>query len=157
MINNKRADIGILPGETLKIILAVICIVILIYLGFYLSNIFIDQKRIEQARSTLEQINIRAELLKENAKEDFLYLAPKDWFIKMQTLNFIKECKSDYCLCLCDEDDCSDLNVCKAGKKIFIIRDSNGGELKSALDAPLTFVIENKSDGYYITKKGESN
>jgi hypothetical protein len=107
---------GILMPETLKIIIAVICIGLLVYLSVSLYGIFAQQTKIEQARATLDQIFAEIEGLEEGEKSDYLVVAPKDWVIM--------DLKTDKELCICPhpskvekektDEECKDQGVCKS-------------------------------------------
>jgi len=99
-MKNKKAIV--LP-ETLKLIIAVLCIFILIYLSVSLYDIFIKKTEIQQARETLSQISAEVESLEEGGSRDFLVTSPKDWVL--MTI--------DGKLCICPAPDLSSFVIPK--------------------------------------------
>ena len=75
---NKKAELTM--EEMIKIVLAVIGMGILIALlvQIYLMN---TQSALEQARSTMQELENAINYVKENEKTDILIKAPKDWYI----------------------------------------------------------------------------
>lgn len=94
---------AILLPEGLKIIIAVLCIILLVYLAASLYNIFIKKTALEQAKETLEQIVAEINGLEEGEEDSYLLTVPKDWFIGFynQGGDMPKQCKGKNCLCIC--------------------------------------------------------
>lgn len=115
---NKKA---ILMEETLKIIIAVVCIIALLYLAFSMYGIFTQKKAIEQARATISNVIDKAAVLKDG--ESFLYLveSPKKYYLAVfnreSTPRMPSQClKEATCLCMCEEEsveDCDASRTCK--------------------------------------------
>ncbi|MBU3906999.1 MAG: hypothetical protein KKA64_01980 [Nanoarchaeota archaeon] len=92
-MNNKKA---ILMPETLKILMAVICIVLLVYLFMSLTGVFTHKNQLKQAQDSLNQINLKIGGLSEIKKEDTLMITgPKDWYLEYF--------KNDKKICFCQE------------------------------------------------------
>lgn len=80
-MKNKRGfgKKAILRSEFVRLIIAVLCLLLLIYLAFVLYGMFIKNSDIEQAKETLEQIGNLIEGLDEGEKANYLVVAPKGW------------------------------------------------------------------------------
>lgn len=79
MINKNKKAI-ILP-ETLKLVIAVICLVLLMYLAWSLYSLFVVKSKLAQAQGTLDGIAAKFQGLQEGETRDYLIVAPKDWRI----------------------------------------------------------------------------
>ena len=71
---------GILKEETVKIIIAVISILILIYLAYSLYKITAGSKQKQQAEAILKQVEDKINLLKD--KGSMVLAGPKGWFLE---------------------------------------------------------------------------
>ena len=93
-------------AETLKIIMAVISIVFLVYLSVSLYGIVAQKTKIEQARATIDQIFAEVEGLEEGEKGDYLVTSPKEWYFVVyeENQNMPTQCKGNNCLCICPSD-----------------------------------------------------
>jgi len=103
MSNFKKNKKGFMLGEeTLKIIVAVICMIFLIYLlgAIYSSNI--SAKKIEEARDVLSRIESIVSSLEEGGIENQDIPNPKGWhlysFVDKEKPN---SCLNENCLCIC--------------------------------------------------------
>jgi len=67
---------GILLPETLKIILAVMAIVVLVFLASNLLTIFSDKAKFEQAKGTLDDIIAVEKVMKDGEEKTYLILSP---------------------------------------------------------------------------------
>lgn len=113
MRTNKKA---LLLGEhVVNIIVAVLCILVLIYLGIQVYNLYLraNQEK-EEAKYTLEQIVDKINGLTEGEKRDYLVINPKGWVIV-----YSEECGEGKCLCSCEKgyagnlEECSKKGVCQ--------------------------------------------
>lgn len=136
-VKNKKA---ILMPETLKIILAVVAIVALIYLAVSMYGLLTKKSSIEQARGTLEQVVAKIGILNETMLETkVLVLSPKDWFIVAFSADASrpKSCLGN-CVCICEDtgvDDCNAGGLCKEVSKMVIISSADGYiEIDKAFD-----------------------
>jgi hypothetical protein len=93
MNKGKKADI-VLP-EVLKMILAGIGIILLLYLAYSMYSLLTKKTEIEQARESLKQIIALASSLKDEESKDYLVLGANGWMIKS------KNCNNANCLCIC--------------------------------------------------------
>ena len=106
-IRSKRASL-FLESETLKILLAVICLGLLVFLGVKLYTLFLKPTALEQARETLDQLSTKIENMKAGEESSFLAIAPEGWYIVTydpatltgsQGMPF--SCANKNCICLC--------------------------------------------------------
>src|SRR3989344_4516904 len=66
IFRDKKADSHeMLSPEVIKITLAILCLLLLVYLGYKLASIFIDKHKIDQAKAVLEDINGKISNLKQ--------------------------------------------------------------------------------------------
>ncbi len=93
-IKNKKA---ILASTVIKLVVAVLCLLILIGLGYELYNMFIESSEREQAKETLNQIENKISHLEEGEIGKQLILAPEGWILLQG-----KESKE---LCICNYED----------------------------------------------------
>lgn len=77
-IKNKRA---ILLPEVLKIVVAVLCIIALIYLAVSLYGIFISKSRLQQAKAEMDEITRVIYSLKEGETKKYLLLTPANYIL----------------------------------------------------------------------------
>ncbi|MEK6895399.1 MAG: hypothetical protein AABX48_02670 [Nanoarchaeota archaeon] len=111
IINGKKGEgEGILPGETVKIIIAVIGILALFYLAVSLYGIFNNKTEIEQAKASLDEIIREANNLQDGGSKDVLITAPSEWKIiyykkDISNLELVStpstKCSGKSCLCVC--------------------------------------------------------
>jgi len=91
----KKGDI-VLP-EGLKLILASLCLILLIYLAFQLYKILMVKSQIEQARETLNQVLGKVDYLKSEGKDGevlkYMVTSPKDWHL------FTYQDENSICFC----------------------------------------------------------
>jgi hypothetical protein len=122
---NKKA---IIMPETLKIIIAIACIVLLLVLGSQILSIFKEKTEGEQAKQTLNQIANKLTALMEKpdkTAESYTLISPKissgkEFFVyydvdiinKDSDQKMPSQCGGSYCLCLCN----SDAYIKKAGE-----------------------------------------
>lgn len=101
---NKKA---ILLPEGLKIIIAVLCILILIYLAWSLYSMLTTKTKLAQAKETLKEIAVKINELEEGKIEPFLITTPKGWVIMVSD-----NCKEGNCIVSCSEDYKGNLQEC---------------------------------------------
>ncbi len=110
---------GILLPETLKIILAVIGIVALIYLAVSMYGLFTKKNSLEQSRGTINEIEAKIKALVNVGDERMVVvLSPKSWYILAYGKGVASPqmCKANYCICLCEDNevsDCDTMGLCK--------------------------------------------
>lgn len=133
-MKSKKAS-NFLEAETLKIVLAVICLGLLIFLGVKLYSLFTKQTAIEQARETLQQIVNRADSLEEGMQNKFMITSPQDWYLMLFNPGepMPEDCdREKSCICICGDksyDGCNKNGVCKIialeGKMSYTCLDAN--------------------------------
>jgi hypothetical protein len=101
-IGNKRGFL--LAEETLKIIIALICIVFLVYILIAIYNASSSDKKIEQAKDILSRIEAITSSLKEGETQRQDIVNPAGWHL----YTFVGEekpnsCANERCLCICEK------------------------------------------------------
>jgi len=141
-MKNKKA---ILMPETLKIIIAVMCLLLLAYLSVSLYGVFAGKNEIEQAQATLDEIISHLEGLEEKDTTEVMIENPREWRI----INFEKK------LCICklidtekrseQQEGCLEEGVCYESEISFEI-----DNICSSLSGCIDFG-EGKKDGFTKT------
>lgn len=94
----------LLAEETLKILIAVICIVFLVYLLVSIYNSHTSDKKIEKAREVLSRIETIVSSLNEGESDRQDISDPKGWhlytFVEQEKPN---SCLNTKCLCICQK------------------------------------------------------
>lgn len=133
MMKNKKAEatIGLTGSEVAKLVIAIAAILILIYLGWILTNFYFNRTQVQKAEAELGEI---VPLLEDVAatgqeKEYFVLHAPQ-WYLFSS--EFSDLCDGRFCLCLCEERECSDVKTrgCVQTEKFVLIRE-NGKEKRA--------------------------
>ena len=115
-LNNKG---DILASEVLKIILAALGIVALVYLAFSMYGLLKSNTRLEQAKAGLDEIDGKIKSLSAGTSANYLITSPNEWYLVL----FDKEsqkpgnCRGSYCLCICSSVDDAIEGVLKACEK----------------------------------------
>lgn len=151
----KNQKKGFLLGEeTVKIIIALIVIVFLVYFLFYLYNASSNRKELAQADSTLTHLIQEA-----NSGNDVEIYNPNGWYIlswphnvarrnfpyisKTISMEIPSACSNmgwDKCLCICEEDggkECDNLGKC-------VQSDIGVRGYKIKIKPPMALAIKNK-------------
>lgn len=133
---NKKADL--LIGETAKIIMSLIVLVLLFILAYQLYTLMSAKTKTEQARENLNEIEAKIKSLEAEKSFEYLLKSPNKWYL----ISFEKgatespdECKGENCLCICEEstaDGCNKVGACKIFEKSVFINSATGigGKLK---------------------------
>lgn len=120
-MKNKK---GILLPETLKIIIAVLCIALLIVLAVKLYGLFFKKTALEQAKENIKNLYSKIERIEKNEskEESFIMESPNGWqlFAYGGGSEKPKDCNKN-CICLCpvpgygsdNLKECNNLGVCK--------------------------------------------
>ncbi|MCA9487425.1 MAG: hypothetical protein KC516_00510 [Nanoarchaeota archaeon] len=158
-MKNKKANL--LTEETLKIIVAVICLGILVYLAFAIYNSSTHDKSFVEAQSVMDRISLNLDELNNNAfydGEDIL-LAPSGWILFFYSNNEFSpnQCYGENCLCLCEEvsdffglisdrqeRECTKAGVCAFEEKLKSFEDIPIGSSKE----PTIIKISKDSNGW---------
>lgn len=122
---NKKAE-DLLTPETLKIIVAVLCIVVLLYLAYQLVP---KKTALAQARENLNKIyfEIQKVVKGEKNQSDFFIESPSNWWVIAWPYKGDSEkpgqCKTLNCVCICpiptiatkanSLKECDNIGVCK--------------------------------------------
>lgn len=98
--------------HVMNIIIAVGCIIVLIFVGVKIYNLFSDKTDLEKADSNLLLIRERIDLLKNSPNVDsaeVIVYPPKNWILRSYIDAFpMSECYSKQgCLCLCQDGSCA--------------------------------------------------
>lgn len=131
----KKANL--LPEETLKIVIGVLCLILLIFLALAIYNSVSSREDFVAAQSTMERISIEFDELEINASYigKVYSLVPSGWRLFSFVQNEVKpnQCAGYDCLCLCDsvrenyilfsiedrqEKECSDNGICVRTDKL---------------------------------------
>ena len=100
---------AILKEETLKLLIAVIALILLVYLAVQLYGIFIAKPEIEKARSTFDALSSKIQAL-DNGAVEYTVTNPEGWYIvaynkelvdKDETRAMPEKCEEKDCLCIC--------------------------------------------------------
>jgi hypothetical protein len=107
IMRNKRA-FELLGETTLNLLIAVMCILVLIFLGVALYNLFLENKlNLEQAKSVAEEIDYKISLLETANENNMVIYNPKKWAVTFWTkFNALPPaCEGKDCFCICDFSD----------------------------------------------------
>ena len=109
---NKRGEINFLGEHTLGIIIAVICIIILLFIGYKVYGLFSEKTDLEKAESNFKLIKGEMEIIKSspavNATGNIIVYSTKGWVLRSYFNEFPEtECYGKkFCLCLCQDGTC---------------------------------------------------
>jgi len=167
-MKNKR---GFMLGEyTLKIIIAVLCLLLLFYLLFSLYSNSVDARNLQLAESTLEELVEKMEEARINGDAKMILLNPEKWIM----VSYSKEDKKPNqcfgnCICICtnptyktkghtDISLCNENGVCNDFEYLikkfeFSIIERSNYILKGASETN-EIKINYENDGFIITKNG---
>ena len=97
---------GMLESMTLKIIIAVLCLILLFTVAGKLFGQFRDAQELEKAQNSLKEIEKAMQTADDQNKNQEVWIfSPSDWFVlaypnKLRYQRPI-ECENDYCVCIC--------------------------------------------------------
>ena len=112
MMKNKK---GFMLGEfTLKVIVAVLCIALLIYLLFAIYSIFTSSSEIGQAKASLDIVVQGIGIASSGSEGEFntVITEPSSWLILYYSAENVRRplrCGSNACICMCKEKGMLDL------------------------------------------------
>lgn len=137
----KKGDF-ILGEFNVKLIIGVLCIIVLIMIGVYLSKLFTENNRKQQAESTLKEIVSEINLMiKTNDMEtDYSLRSPQGWYFK-STFK-ANENKNYLCICPSKSNEPCPEGVCLEVQKAVNI-DSAMTEIAEDRAEKLTIKIVN--------------
>lgn len=114
-LSNKKGDM--FTPEVLHMVLAVLCLIFLVYLGVSMYSILTNKQEVQQAKSLQEDILLLETDVFSGLQKTYLVVGPRSWFIKDANVGEKLECKQNACLCVCDADDCKgDYSICRETK-----------------------------------------
>jgi hypothetical protein len=129
-MKNKK---GMLMPEFMKLVIGAMCILVLIYIVYALTNLFIAKSRTEQAKETMKEIFTKMDGLKEGQEITYLLLTPDGYSLVAwpNSEGLTKSCSDkgwNNCLCFCptsgtfsnQKDNCDEAGICTnlAGRKV---------------------------------------
>ena len=79
-IKNKKAE-GLLEGETLRVVIALLCILLLAVLAFKLYGLFTKKTAVEQAKETFDQLVSKMNGLQEGGNDSYMITSPQKWML----------------------------------------------------------------------------
>ncbi len=140
----------LLPEYVLKIVIAVLAIILLVYLAVMLYSSFFKTTELNKAKADLEHIeDFQMPKARSEGSVGFPLVSPKDWFLF--SFQDSGEWCGGRCLCICPEQNKKSCEVQGACKKILISGAEQG--IKLGVDFILTY---NSDTGeYFIQKKNE--
>ena len=135
MIKNKKGDAPTVLGEIEKIIIAVVCIFVLLYLAWSLYGLFTEKTRFEQAKASFNGIDAILNNMIPGQTKSYLFLSPNDWYIySLEGNNFLQGTQGEFSLCICGNKKCdgsTNTYYCKHEKRVIVFEDSNGKRMFS--------------------------
>ena len=153
MTNKKKGFL--LAEETIKIVIALICIGFLVYLLFSIYYSSRDSHDLEQAKATLDYLIQNIEFQSTEVQifnPENLYLI--SWPFEGQIPSSCSNMGWQNCLCICDDSKECDEWVCKETPKKTVVFDKGQQIPLKIEDPPLELNIEYSQDEIIITKKG---
>ena len=105
-IKNKKADVSFGLSEVGKIVLAVICIVLLLFLAVKLYGLFFKKTALEQANEGIKTLSEEIQGVINGKAEGQVFLeSPVGWQVIVWPNRLLNSkpdsCKAEYCICLC--------------------------------------------------------
>ncbi len=169
-MRNKKAFM--LAEHTLKVIIAVLCLLLLFYLLFRLYASYENEKNLGMAESTLNEIEEKMNKAREKGEaQEVVLLEPKGWIlISFEGDKKPNKCISN-CICICTDDEpgfhlistnlelCNSLGACKnfddkMNKFAYQIRESSIPVLGDIImDSAEELNVEYKENQFFIEKK----
>jgi len=118
MNRKKRADFN-WTGEFLGVIIAVAVVVLLVFLGIKLHNLFVEQD-MKNAKAFIEGLNGKIENLNDGESNNFVLRGIPDWVLvgyNVENPSIPDKCFVNSCICLCESKDnsikCQDMGYCR--------------------------------------------
>lgn len=168
-MKNKKA---VLLGEhVVNIIVAVLCILVLIYLGSQVYNLYLGAKQEkEEAKYTLEMLVGAIQEVNKDGKEVTKPIVnPANWYILyFEKSSAPKQCAGESCLCICESPGgCSKNGVCEKINSLEVVgecridksRDTLGNYLYSPqkncikIYSPMEIIIKKEDQKVILATK----
>ena len=130
MISTKSKKAFLLGEFTMKVIIAVLCISLLLYLLVSIYSTFTNKNEKAQAESTLNKITEKLKLITDSNNEITLLITqPSGWVLQYFSTGTPTSCNGKPCLCICPSKTritnqlakCNDDGVCKEVSSIIIL------------------------------------
>ena len=126
---NRKAEEFLLGTVTVKIVIALICVLILVYLGVQLYSMFGKNQDVKRAEDETEKLKNRIEIYAEQDTQtpmEVLFFPPEgQWYLRTYQKGYFPErqCIGRYqsCLCLCNRIGCDKLKGCQGMNQITMI------------------------------------
>lgn len=147
---NKR---GFLLGEfTLKVLIAILCILILMFLLYKIYATFTGQAYLDQANSTVSKIveEINYAYLNPSIGGNYIMTSPKGWVLEYYSGNEQKPklCNGD-CLCVCEKVGWigNQVSKCDSNGKCAKVDLKISGLKEIVIDKPVQIIISKNEGG----------
>ena len=118
-MNDKKGFL-LLGDFTVKLVISLIVLVILIYLGYKVYNLFVEDNELKKASLQLEKISDTIKIIQSTGETAIIDFFPprKGWFLRtFPDYDFPEgECNENNivsCLCLCSELICQETRKCE--------------------------------------------
>ena len=156
---NKKG-VSFLGEHVVGIIIAILCIIILLFIGYKVYSIFSEKTELEKSETNLKAIKTEIEIVKNSPGINFreLIIYPvKKWVLRSYSENFPdSKCYGKAsCLCMCQEGNCASNNqkICYAfDYKTMILTNYK----YAIFDYPNTIGFSKAAEGLKIYKQENS-
>lgn len=145
-MKNKKAMV---LKEVMNLLLAVGCIILLIYISISLYQIFTSKHVSEQASGTLSNIVAQLNYLDNDRK--VLVESPENYYIASIANGFsVGECLSGFCLCICDDSSCSKIVSCQKTSRYIVLKDEDNKYTRTIkIKTPMSVILKKENQGVY--------
>jgi hypothetical protein len=162
-IKNKKGD-NLLGPETLKIIVAVMCILILLLLPMKLYGISKNSK-LEQATASLDNLYFKINKVENNHSLEIEYLieSPNKWWVVAWPFEneIPNQCIGNNCICICPGNsfkECNEKGTCRiVSEKIKTINENGENvpiKIESFIQVKISNKLENNENITLVQKTG---
>jgi len=126
---NKKG-MKIVGEHVINLIAAVLCILVLIYVGFQVYSMYIgQQQKAKQAEATIGIIDGAINSLKDGENAIKVIESPEGWFIQNFKNDLPQQCQGKPCICICNALNNCNAGLCKESKVEITIKNQAGAEL----------------------------
>jgi hypothetical protein len=150
----------LLGNHTVNIIIAVLCILVLIYAGIKVYGLFSDKSDLEKATFELTQLKAKLDAVAESkVSDEYIVTSVREWYLFSEEFGSL--CNGDFCLCLCEEVDCkSEPRACIATDKFVLLRKGIEDDYKETrkfqLESPFKLNLKYSGEHAYPFNAGTS-